>query len=85
MAVKAGCEIDEKISLSQRKSIKIVIILERNRYSILKILPIWADLWMKVKAAIIISYYNRSHSNHNHKGKICASYDVINAFRERRR
>ena len=64
---------------------RTVIILERNMYSILNILLIWTDLWMKVKATIIISYYNLSQSNHNHTGKICASYDVINAFRERRR
>ena len=83
MVVKAGCEIDKKVSLSQRK-IKTVISLERNMYSILNILLIWTDLWMEVKATIIISYYNQSQSNHNHKGKICASYDVINAFRERR-
>ena len=85
MVVKAGCEIDEKISLSQRKIIKTVIILERNMYSIVNILLIWTDWWMKVKATTIISYYNQSQSNHNHKGKICASYDVMNAFRERRR
>ena len=51
----------------------------------MKILLIWTDLKMKVKATIIISYDNQSQSNHNHEGKICASYDVINAFRERRR